>query len=62
MTLQTALALALVLLAALYFLRSSLRSLLGSGCASGCGTCKSGGCPAKRLQAIQVELDHPPRG
>jgi len=54
MTLQTCLALAFVLLAALYFLRSSLRSLLGTGCASGCGTCKSATCPAKKLQPVDL--------
>jgi hypothetical protein len=59
MNLQTWLALALVLLAGLYFLRSGLKSALGKGCASGCGSCGSSGCPAKKLQK---QLDSmPPR-
>ena len=63
MTPQTWITFALAALAAAYFFRSSLRSLLGRGCASGCGTCQSGGCPAKKLQAVQERLDKlPPKG
>ena len=62
MTLQSWITLTLAALAASYFFRSSLRSLLGRGCASGCGTCASGACPARKLQAVQDRLDKmPPR-
>lgn len=54
MTLQAILALALVLLAALYFCRGTLRSALGGGCASGCGSCKSSTCP---VQTLKPKLD-----
>jgi len=60
MTLQTLLTLALVVLATLYFLRTTLRSLLARGCASGCGSCASATCPAKKLQALEANL--PPKG
>ncbi len=59
MTLQSLLTFALVLLAALYFFRGSLKSAVGGGCASGCGSCKSGGCPVKKLQTIQENLEGP---
>ena len=59
MTLQSWIVLALVFLSALYFFRTSLRSALGKGCASGCGSCQSGGCAVKKLQAIQADLEKP---
>ena len=59
MTLQSWITLTLVFLALLYFFRTSLRSALGGGCASGCGSCKSGGCAMKKLQAIQADLEKP---
>ena len=58
MTFQSWATLALVLLSIAYFFRASLKSALGGGgCASGCGSCKSGGCPVNKLQAIQRDLE-----
>jgi len=56
---------ALVLFAALYLLRDQLFSKAGAAggcgsCGSG-GSCKSGGCPAQRLEAVRVSLDEPRR-
>ena len=59
MTFQFFVVLVLAVLCALYFLRDLLRSALQGGCGSGCGACKSGGCPVKKLEAIQVKLDPP---
>jgi hypothetical protein len=59
MTLQTFIALALALLCALYFLKDLLRSAVSGGCGSGCGTCKTGGCPVKKLEGVQQALDKP---
>jgi hypothetical protein len=61
MTLQSWITLALVALSVAYFFRGSFKSLVGGGCASGCGSCKSGGCPVNKLQAIQKELEAKPR-
>ena len=55
---QTWITFALVILAALYFFRSSLKSALGKGCASGCGSCGSAGCPAKKLQNTLEQGPH----
>ena len=60
MNVQTVIAMAMVLAAALWFGRSLLRSLLGKGgCASGgsCGSCQSGGCSVARFEAIRKALD-----
>lgn len=56
MTVQSCIALALVVLSVLYFLKDLLRSALSGGCGSGCGSCKTG-CPVKKLEAIQEDLD-----
>lgn len=45
--------LALTTLAALYM----ARGLFKSSCASGCGSCKSGTCPAKKLEAVRARLE-----
>jgi len=59
MTVQTCIVIALAILCVLYFLKDILRSALGGGCGSGCGSCKTGGCPVKKLEAIQNDLDKP---
>jgi hypothetical protein len=59
MTIQSVIALVLALLCVLYFLKDLLRPAPGSGCGSGCGSCKSGGCPVKKLEAVQHDLDKP---
>jgi len=56
MTIQTFIALALALLCVLYFLKDLLRSAVSGGCGSGCGSCKTG-CPVKKLEAVQKDLD-----
>ena len=61
MTFQFALVLILALGCVAYFLRDLLRSFADGGCASGCGSCKSGGCPVKKLEAIQAALPESPR-
>jgi hypothetical protein len=53
MTLQFAITLVLAILGALYLLKGILPSFLTGGCKSGCGSCASGGCPVKKLEAIQ---------
>jgi len=60
MTFQTCIAIALALLCVLYFLKDLLRSAVSGGCGS-CGSCKSGGCPVKKLEAVQHDLDKPSR-
>lgn len=62
MTFQFAIVLILALACVAYFLRDLLRSFMGGGCASGCGSCKSGGCPVKKLEAIQASLEDQPSG
>ena len=60
MTFQALAALTLVLAAALWFSRGLILALLGrGGCASGgsCGSCKAGGCPVERFEAIRVALE-----
>jgi hypothetical protein len=60
MTFQFAIVLILALACVAYFLRDLLGSFLDGGCASGCGSCKSGGCPVKKLEQIQAgPLDRP---
>ena len=59
MTFQFFVVLVLAVLCVLYFLKDLLGSALKGGCGSGCGSCKSGGCPVKKLEAIQAELDPP---
>lgn len=59
MTLQTTVILVLAVLCLLYLLRDALASAFGGGCASGCGSCKSGGCPVKKLEALAPEADRP---
>jgi len=60
MTFQFAVVLALALLCVLYFLKDLLRSALTGGCRTGCSGC-SGGCPVKKLEAAQRDLDKPSR-
>lgn len=51
MTLQTWIALVVVILAGVYLANDLLRSLRGAGsCAKGCGSCGSKTCPAKTLE------------
>jgi hypothetical protein len=57
MTIQTFIALALALLCVLYFLKDLLRSAVSGGCGTGCGSCKTGGCPVKKLEGAQQALD-----
>jgi hypothetical protein len=59
MTLQFLIVLALALLCVAYFLKDLLRSAVRGGCGSGCGGCKTGGCPVKKLEAVQSGLDKP---
>jgi hypothetical protein len=59
MTFQSGIVLVLTALCVLYFLKDFIRSAVGGGCGSGCGSCKSGGCPVKKLEAIQTDLDPP---
>ena len=51
MTVQFAIVLLLALIGAVYLVREALGSALTGGCASGCGSCKSGGCPVKKLES-----------
>jgi|GEM_PF-2782569 len=53
MTFQFWIMLGLTTLAGVYL----ARGLFTSSCASGCGSCKSGGCPAKKLEAIRAKLE-----
>jgi len=57
MTLQSCIVLVLALLCVLYFFKDLLRSAASGGCGSGCGSCKTG-CPVKKLEAIQEDLDN----
>jgi heterodisulfide reductase subunit C len=57
MTFQFLVVLALAIGSALYFIRGLARPARSGGC-SDCGSCKSG-CPAKRLEAIQNDLNTP---
>jgi hypothetical protein len=59
MTAQTVIAMALALACVLYFLKDLLRSAVSGGCGSGCGSCKTGGCPAKKLEGVRQALDKP---
>ena len=59
MTFQTCIVLALVALCVLYFLKDLFRSAVTGGCGGGCGSCKSGGCPVKKLEAPHPRLDPP---
>lgn len=56
MQIQHWILLATASLAALYLVRGLFRP----SCASGCGSCKSGACPARRLEAVRarVEKEH----
>jgi hypothetical protein len=56
MTFQSCIVLVLVFLCLIYFLKDFLRSAVSGGCGSGCGSCKTG-CPVKKLEAIQEDLD-----
>ncbi|BDU71750.1 hypothetical protein [Mesoterricola silvestris] len=53
MTIQHWLMLVLTTLAGAYMARGFFKS----ACGSGCGSCKSGQCPAKKLEAIRVRLE-----
>ena len=59
MTLQTTIILVLAVLCLLYLLRDALGSAFTGGCASGCGSCKSGGCPVKKLETLDIRPDSP---
>jgi hypothetical protein len=61
MTAQTTAVLVLAALGLLYLLKDALGSALTGGCASGCGSCKSGGCPVKKLEAHGAARDRPSR-
>lgn len=56
MTIQSCIVLLLAVLSVLYFLKDLLRSAVTGGCGSGCGSCKTG-CPVKKLEAIQEDLE-----
>jgi hypothetical protein len=58
MTFQSCIVLILATGCVLYFLKDILRSALAGGCGSGCGSCKTG-CPVKKLEAVQHDLDKP---
>jgi hypothetical protein len=60
MTVQFAIVLLLALACVAYFLKDVLGSFLGGSCSSGCGSCQSGGCPVKKLEAIQAGLPEQP--
>jgi hypothetical protein len=53
MTLQLAIILLLTTLAALYMVRGAIKS----ACGSGCGSCKSKGCPARKMEAIRAKVE-----
>jgi hypothetical protein len=53
MAVQHWIMLALTTLAGLYLARGIFRSK----CASGCGSCKSGACPARKLEALRSRLE-----
>ena len=57
MTFQFFTVLALALACVVYFLKDLLRSAAGGGCGSGCGSCRTGGCPVKKLETLQSALD-----
>ena len=59
MTFQFFVVLVLAVLCVLYFMKDLLRSAMKGGCGSGCSSCQSGGCPARKLEAIQAKLDPP---
>ena len=59
MTAQTTAVLVLAALGLLYLLKDALGSAFTGGCASGCGSCKSGGCPVKKLEAHGTAPDRP---
>jgi len=59
MTFQFTIVLILALACVLYFLKDLLGSAVQGGCGSGCGSCKSGGCPVKKLEGLQAELPDP---
>jgi len=63
MGIQFVIVLILAILCVLYFLKDILRTAVSgsSGCGSGCGSCKSGGCPVKTIEAIQADLEAKPR-
>jgi hypothetical protein len=61
MTAQTAIILVLAVLGLAFLLKDALGSAFTGGCASGCGSCKSGGCPVKKLEALGSDLDRPSR-
>jgi positive regulator of sigma E activity len=49
MTLQLAIILLLTTLAALYMVRGAIKSA--------CGSCKSKGCPARKMEAIRAKVE-----
>jgi len=60
MSVQTLIAMSMVLGAFLWLGRGLFRALIGKGgCASGgsCGSCKSGGCSVTRFEAIRKALE-----
>ncbi len=59
MTFQFYIVLALAIACALYFVKGLVRPAQSGACGPGCGSCKSGGCPVKRLEAIQTDLNTP---
>jgi hypothetical protein len=61
MTTQTVITVVLATLGLLFLLKDALASAFTGGCASGCGSCKSGGCPVKKLEAVGAGQDHPSR-